>query len=102
LLSVRPGPRKTFFETAKSSFADPVFTAYLPYNNNGLYTFGTIDVTKFTSTLAYAPVNSSNGYWEFDSSSYMVGSTAYNAIGVTGFAGMKVTPYFRNLYGCYT
>jgi hypothetical protein len=96
LLLVKPGPRKTFFENAKSSFADPVFTAYLPADRNGSYTFGTIDDTKFTNTLVYAPVNASNGYWQFDSSSYMVGSTVYNAIGVNGFVGMKVTPYFRN------
>ena len=102
MLLVRPGPQKTFFEAAKSSFTDPVFTAYLPANKNGLYTFGTIDVTKFTSTLVYAPVDSSNGYWQFDSSSYMVGNKAYNAEGVTGFVGMKVTLYFRNLYGCCT
>jgi hypothetical protein len=96
LLLVRPGPQKTFFENAESSLMDPVFTAYLPLNNDGAYTFGTIDATKFTGTLNYAPVDSSKGYWQFESASYMVGSTVYDASGITGFAGMKVTPHFRD------
>jgi hypothetical protein len=95
LLLVVPGPQKTFFENAESSLTDPVFTAYLPLNSNGAYTFGTIDATKFTGALNYAPVDSSNGYWQFDSASYMVGCTVYDAAGITGFAGMKVTPHFR-------
>ena len=39
----------------------------------GAYEFGRIDKSKFKGDLAYTPVDSSHGFWEFASSSFAVG-----------------------------
>lgn len=88
---VLPNSQSTFFDNALSSFDSPVFAAYLPFNANGAYDFGFIDSSKHTGSINSASVDSSNGAWEFQSTSYKVGSTVHSAPGQTGIADTGTT-----------
>jgi hypothetical protein len=76
LNTVKPTAQKTFFDNAKSSLAEPVFTADLRHNAVGAYTFGAIDSTKFNGSLSWAAVNTTNGFWQFSSTKFQVGTGA--------------------------
>jgi hypothetical protein len=76
LNTVKPAPQKTFFDNAKASLAMPVFTADLRKNAVGAYTFGAIDSTKFNGSLTWAAVNTTNGFWQFSSTKFQVGTGA--------------------------
>lgn len=67
----------TFFQNAKAQLASPVFTADLKKGAVGSYEFGFIDSTKYTGAITYTSVNTANGFWEFTSSGYAVGSAAF-------------------------
>jgi hypothetical protein len=54
----------------------PVFTADLRHNAVGAYTFGAIDSTKFNGSLSWAAVNTTNGFWQFSSTKFQVGTGA--------------------------
>ncbi|KAH9213836.1 aspartic peptidase domain-containing protein [Leptodontidium sp. 2 PMI_412] len=89
--TVSPRQQKTFFDNAKASLDSPLFVAYLPYQASGSYDFGYIDASKHSGTIQYATISSSNGFWEFPSTSYKVGSTAHTASGFTGIADTGTT-----------
>ncbi|KAK1758822.1 penicillopepsin [Echria macrotheca] len=74
--TVKPQPQKTFFDNVMPTLAEPVFTADLRPNAVGAYEFGRIDSTKFTGQMAWVPVNSSDGFWQFPTSGFAVGNTA--------------------------
>jgi Eukaryotic aspartyl protease len=76
LNTVKPTQQKTFFDNAKASLAMPVFTADLRKNAVGAYTFGAIDSTKFNGSLTWAAVNTTNGFWQFSSTKFTVGTGA--------------------------
>lgn len=87
--TVSPVKQLTFFDSIKSTLVSPLFTATLRKGAPGSYDFGYIDATKYTGSIAYAPVNSANGFWQFTSTGYVVGSgaavgTSYSAIADTG------------------
>lgn len=88
---VSPKAQSTFFDNAESSLNSPLFAAYLPVNADGAYDFGYTDSSKYTGSITYAPVSSSNGFWEFPSTSYKVGSTVHTASGFTGIADTGTT-----------
>ena len=78
-----------------------LFTAYLgsvkdvndPDQGKSFYTFGFIDqatVTATDSSISYAPVDNSNGFWKVASSGYIVGSQTYSTNG-----GTASSPRFR-------
>ena len=73
--TVRPQQQKTFFENVMDQLEQPVFTANLKDNAAGLYTFGEIDTTQYTGDIHFTPIDKSNGFWQFDSPSYTIGST---------------------------
>ncbi|KAI4228151.1 MAG: hypothetical protein L6R36_001865 [Xanthoria steineri] len=86
---VQPVPQKTFFSTAKASLSAPLFTANLRKGKPGCYTFGYVDATEYTGSITYVPANSDNGFWEFTSNGYSVGtaafrSSSFNAVADTG------------------
>lgn len=89
--TVQPEQQKTFFDNAQDSLDSPLFAAYLPYKADGSYDFGQIDDSKYTGSITYADVDSSQGFWEFPSTSYKVGSTTYSAAGRTGIADTGTT-----------
>ncbi|KAF7899810.1 hypothetical protein EAF00_004146 [Botryotinia globosa] len=89
--TVEPRAQSTFFDNAESSLSSPLFAAYLPLNADGAYDFGYTDSSKYTGSIKYTPVNSGNGFWEFPSTSYKVGSTTHSLPGYTGVADTGTT-----------
>lgn len=89
--TVSPTPQKTFFANAQSSLSSPIIGAYLPQGANGAYDFGKTDTSKYTGSISYASVDSSNGFWEFSSNNYKVGSTTHSMSGTTGIADTGTT-----------
>ena len=58
------------------SLAMPVFTADLRKAAVGSYEFGNIDSTKFNGSLTWAAVNTTQGFWQFSSNKFQVGTGA--------------------------
>lgn len=79
LNTVKPAQQKTFFDNAIPSLAMPVFTADLRKAAVGSYEFGNIDATKFNGTMAWVPVNTTQGFWQFSSTKFAVGTSAAQA-----------------------
>ncbi|KAB5576303.1 penicillopepsin [Coniochaeta sp. 2T2.1] len=73
LNTVQPQQQKTFFDNVLPSLAEPVFTADLRKNAVGAYEFGRVDTTKFTGDMAWIPVNTTQGFWQFATSGFAVG-----------------------------
>ncbi|OHF01651.1 endothiapepsin [Colletotrichum orchidophilum] len=89
--TVGPVQQTTFFDTAKSKLDSYVFTADLKHGKAGKYNFGYIDSTAYTGSIAYASVNSENGWWQFTSPGYQIGSASYVTKSVTGIADTGTT-----------
>lgn len=84
LNTVQPQQQKTFFDNVIPSLAQPVFTADLRKAATGSYTFGAIDSSKFNGSMTWVPVNTTQGFWQFPSTKFAVGTgaaTAGNPIG---------------------
>ena len=79
LNTVQPQPQKTFFDNVMNSLAEPLFTADLRAAAPGAYEFGRIDASKFTGAMNWIPVNSAQGFWQFTSESFAVGTGAPQA-----------------------
>lgn len=87
LNTVTPTQQQTFFENIASSLDEPVLAASLKSDSSsGSYTFGTIDSSKYTGTLANVSVDSSNGFWQFNSASFKVGDGDMQSITDTPIA----------------
>lgn len=85
--SVQPRQQKTFFANIQSQLEEPVFTVYLNESGKGEYEFGNIDQSKYTGDIHYTDVQSSSGYWQFDSTSFQVnGQTSQNTNGSPAIA----------------
>lgn len=106
LNTVKPTQQKTFFDNAMPTLAEPVFTADLRHASAGAYEFGTIDSTRFNGSLSWAAINTTQGFWQFSSSKFSIGSggTVMNiagggqAIADTGTTLMLVDPAIVNAY----
>lgn len=79
LNTVKPQQQKTFFDNVMPSLAAPVFTADLRKASTGAYTFGMVDSSKFNGTMAFVPVNTTQGFWQFSSTKFAVGTGAAQA-----------------------
>lgn len=79
LNTVKPQQQKTFFDNVMPQLAEPLFTADLRKNAVGAYEFGRIDSTKFTGQMAWIPVNTTNGFWQFSTAKFAVGTGAAQA-----------------------
>ncbi|KAI9845901.1 MAG: Type I transmembrane sorting receptor [Sclerophora amabilis] len=84
--TVTPTSQMTFFDNAKSGLEASLFTADLKHQAPGSYDFGFIDDSKYTGSLAYTPVDTSNGFWEFTSSGYAVGSGSFRSTSIDAIA----------------
>lgn len=92
LTLVRPKKQLTFFDNAKSSLSNPLFTVDLKKNAPGSYNFGFIDDSKYTGTITYVPVDSSRGFWEFTSEGYSVGSSrSFKSVSIDAIADTGTT-----------
>ncbi|KAF2734982.1 acid protease [Polyplosphaeria fusca] len=97
-------PQKTFFDNVMGDLDMPVFTADLDPDGTGVYEFGKIDATKFTGDMQWVAVNTTSGFWQFESSSFAVdGKVAQNpnaspAIADTGTSLMLVDQAVAEAY----
>lgn len=87
--TVSPKAQTTFFDTVKSSLAKPLFAVDLKYHAAGSYDFGFIDSSKYSGAITYVDVDSSQGFWGFTTTGYIVGNgtvakTTINGIADTG------------------
>lgn len=104
LNTVQPQQQKTFFDNVLPSLAEPVFTADLRKNAVGAYEFGRIDQAKFTGQMAWIPVNTTQGFWEFTTSQFAVGNgqaqpnTPAQAIADTGTTLLLTSPEVAQAY----
>ncbi|OQD71361.1 hypothetical protein PENPOL_c001G10676 [Penicillium polonicum] len=109
--TVTPKRQNTFFDNVAPSLDEPVFTVRLLSNGVGEYEFGTVDPKKYQGVLANVSVDSSNGFWQFDSAQYAIGegslhpiTQAPQAIADTGTSLMMVSPevaeaYYKEVHG---
>jgi len=88
---VSPTKQKTFFDNAKSNLASPLFTVDLKKNKSGSYKFGYIDAASYTGAISYTSVKTSNGFWEFTSSGYSVGSGSFVSLNIDAIADTGTT-----------
>jgi hypothetical protein len=104
LNTVKPTQQKTFFDNASKNLALPVFTADLRPGAPGAYEFGAIDTTKFNGTMQWAAVNTTQGFWQFSTSSFTVDGGAAQttpggqAIADTGTTLMLASAAMINAY----
>jgi hypothetical protein len=104
LNTVKPTQQKTFFDNAIPALNQPVFTADLKHATAGSYEFGNIDATKFNGSLSWAAINTTNGFWQFSSQKFQVGTSAAQtatggqAIADTGTTLMIVDTAVANAY----
>ncbi|OQE16136.1 hypothetical protein PENSTE_c025G08130 [Penicillium steckii] len=85
--TVSPTPQKTFFDNVKNSLDEPLFAVALKHAAPGVYDFGFIDSSKYTGSIHYTDVDSSQGFWSFSVDSYQVGSKSgagFDGIADTG------------------
>lgn len=73
--TVQPRQQTTFFDTVKSSLSQKLFTCDLKAGAAGTYDFGYIDSSKYTGSISYVPVSTSNGFWQFSAGGYSIGSS---------------------------
>lgn len=91
LNTVSPTQQKTFFDNAKSSLDSPLFTADLKYHTAGTYNFGFIDDSAHTGSITYTAVSTSQGFWEWKSTGYAVGSNTFVSTTIDGIADTGTT-----------
>ncbi|KAJ5204359.1 uncharacterized protein N7498_005238 [Penicillium cinerascens] len=87
--TVRPTQQTTFFDTVKSQLDLPLFAVTLKHNAPGTFDFGYLDSSKYTGSIAYTPVDSSQGFWTFTADSYTIAGSTGSSI--TGFADTGTT-----------
>ncbi|KAK5165398.1 uncharacterized protein LTR77_008927 [Saxophila tyrrhenica] len=75
--TVSPQPQKTWFENVMDDLEQPLFTADLEEDASGTYEFGTIDTSKYTGEISYAPVDNRDGFWAVESQTYTVGGNTH-------------------------
>jgi hypothetical protein len=103
--TVKPQRQKTFFDNVMPSLAEPLFTADLRPAAVGAYEFGRIDSSKFTGDMAWIPVNTTGGFWQFGTSGFAVSGDKVlknlptaQAIADTGTTLMLVSQDITNGY----
>jgi len=109
LNTMEPTQQKTFFDNIVSDLSQPVFTAALKGDAEGSYEFGNIDTSSFTGELNVIPIDASQGFWQFDSSTATINNKKVQiqdskAIADTGTSLMLVsddllTAYWEDVEG---
>lgn len=100
--TVTPQKQNTWFDNIKSSLSQQLFAVTLKHQAAGTYDFGFIDSSKYTGSIAYTPVDNSQGYWGFTADGYSVGGTAttesFQAIADTGTSLIYLPDDIVNTY----
>ncbi|CAK7210833.1 hypothetical protein SCUCBS95973_000923 [Sporothrix curviconia] len=86
LNTVQPTQQKTFFDNVQDSLTEPVLTANLRHDEAGSYEFGAIDSSLFTGAMTFVDVETTQGFWQFTSSSFAIGNGSVQ----TGGAGQAI------------
>jgi aspergillopepsin I len=91
--TVEPNHQTTFFDTAISEgvLAANVFTADLVAGAPGSYDFGFIDASKYTGSIAYTDIDTSNGFWEFTGTGYAIGTASFKSSSIDAIADTGTT-----------
>ncbi|KAJ5639370.1 Penicillopepsin-1 [Penicillium longicatenatum] len=84
--TVSPRAQKTWFSNAQSQLAKPLFGVALKHGEPGVFDFGFTDSSKYTGSLTYTDVDSSEGYWSFSVDGWSAGSASGQ-----GFSGIADT-----------
>ncbi|KAJ5538486.1 Penicillopepsin-1 [Penicillium frequentans] len=84
--TVSPKAQKTWFSNAQSQLAEPLFGVALKHGEPGVFDFGFTDSSKYTGSLTYTDVDSSEGYWGFSVDGWSAGSASG-----AGFSGIADT-----------
>ncbi|KAJ5918054.1 Penicillopepsin-1 [Penicillium verhagenii] len=84
--TVSPKAQKTWFSNAQSQLAEPLFGVALKHGKPGVFDFGFTDSSKYTGSLTYTDVDSSEGYWGFSVDGWTAGSASGD-----GFSGIADT-----------
>ncbi|KAJ5549197.1 Penicillopepsin-1 [Penicillium frequentans] len=84
--TVSPTAQKTWFSNAQSQLAEPLFGVALKHGEPGVFDFGFTDSSKYTGSLTYTDVDSSEGYWGFSVDGWSAGSASG-----AGFSGIADT-----------
>ncbi|KAF7513064.1 hypothetical protein GJ744_011330 [Endocarpon pusillum] len=74
--TIKPERQKTFFDNIQPKLSQPVWTASLRAGEAGAYEFGNIDRSLFQGELAMVPVDTTRGFWQFNSAQFAVGDSA--------------------------
>ncbi|ODM15700.1 hypothetical protein SI65_08934 [Aspergillus cristatus] len=91
LNTVKPHAQKTFFDTVKDDLDEPVFAVALKHQAAGSYDFGYIDKSKYTGSITYTEVDSTDGYWMFTAGGYGIGNGDTSSTPLTGIADTGTT-----------
>ncbi|RMD43910.1 hypothetical protein DV735_g1171, partial [Chaetothyriales sp. CBS 134920] len=91
--TVSPNPATTWFQSAidQNLLNQNLFTVDLKKGEPGTYDFGYIDSGKYTGSITYTSVDSSQGFWAFTSSGYSVGSGSFTRTSYSGIADTGTT-----------
>ena len=100
----------TFFSNAVAQGLSPaLFTLNLKKGAVGTLSFGAIDASAYTGSIAHVSVNTANGFWEFTASGYAIGSTAFVTLAIDSVVdsgttllylpAAVVTAYYRQVSG---
>ena len=74
--TISPKKQNTFFGNIAPTLKAPLFTANLKHSTAGSYQFGAVDLSQFVGTMKLTRVDASQGYWQFPSTTFAVGSDA--------------------------
>jgi hypothetical protein len=101
--TVSPTPQKTWFDTVKAQLAKPLFAVTLKYHAAGTYDFGFIDSSKYTGSITYTNVDTSQGFWQFSFAGYTIGTgsevkSTINGIADTGTTLLYLPPAVVKAY----
>ncbi|KAH8838447.1 hypothetical protein MCOR27_006653 [Pyricularia oryzae] len=100
--TVSPKKQKTFFDNVKNSLTKPIIGVNLKAGAPGSYDFGFANTNSYTGSIAYVPVDNSQGFWSFTASGYSIGSsssrTQLTGIADTGTTLLLLPPSVVNAY----
>jgi hypothetical protein len=75
----------------------------------GSYDFGFIDSSKYTGSIAYTDIDTSNGFWEFTGTGYAIGTASFESSSIDAIADTGTTllllddsiveAYYKKVYG---
>ena len=91
---IQPVRQQTWFDNARSSLAEPLFTSSIKYRAAGSYDFGFIDTAKYSREIVYTPVDASDGMWAFSPTGFSVGNGTRQPLNTTAIADTGTSGFY--------